>query len=80
MNMFRDILIVALIILGISIGMGNPEKWTWTGNMGSGVSRSGRRLKRLFVSFLAQTRRPILWHCLFYCPLATTLFMTRLKY
>ena len=59
----------ALIILAISLWMGQPENWNWTALGGSYVVNA--------VNFLADMRP---WSIIILFALALALFMTRLKY
>jgi hypothetical protein len=69
MNQFRDITMLALIILAISLLVGQPENWTWTA-IGGGYLVNA-------VAFLADGRP---WTVIVLMALALALFMTRLKY
>jgi hypothetical protein len=69
MNQFRDLLMVALIILAVGLGLGQPENWTWASVGGPYVVNA--------VTFLADGRP---WTILILLALALALFMTRLKY
>jgi hypothetical protein len=69
MNQFRDLTMCALIILAISLLIGQPETWGWTAICG-GYVVSG-------VNFLADSRP---WSIIILMALALALFMTRLKY
>jgi hypothetical protein len=69
MNQFRDLLIVALIILALGLGLGQPENWTWAAAGGAYVVNA--------ITFLADGRP---WTILALMALALALFMTRLKY
>jgi hypothetical protein len=69
MNQFRDLLMVALIILAAGIGLGHPENWTWAASGGPYVVNA--------ITFLADGRP---WTILVLIALALALFMTRLKY
>ena len=69
MNQFRDITMMALIILAISLLIGQPENWTWDAICGAYVVQA--------ITFLADARP---WSVIVLMALALTLFMTRLKY
>ncbi len=69
MNQFRDLMIVALIILAISLGVGHPDTWTWVASGGAYAVNA--------LNFLTDTRP---WSIIVLVALALTLFMTRLKY
>jgi hypothetical protein len=69
MNQFRDLLMVALIILAVGLGLGQPENWTWASVGGPYVVNA--------ITFLADGRP---WTILILLALALALFMTRLKY
>jgi hypothetical protein len=69
MNQFRDLTMLGLIILAISLLVGQPENWGWTA-MGGGYLVSA-------VAFLAEGRP---WTIIVLMALALALFMTRLKY
>jgi hypothetical protein len=71
MNQFRDILMVALIILAFGLGLSSdPDTtWTWTSMCGSYVVQA--------VHWLAVTKP---WSVVILLALALSLFMTRLRY
>jgi hypothetical protein len=69
MNMFRDILIVALISLGLGLGLGDPLSWKWTAALGPQVVSA--------IMFLDQLKPFSVIVCFV---LALALFMTRLRY
>jgi hypothetical protein len=69
MNQFRDILMFAMIILAISLLVGQPENWSWAAAGGPYVVKS--------IAFLADGRP---WTVIVLLALALSLFMTRLKY
>jgi hypothetical protein len=69
MNQFRDLMILALIILAACIGLGQPDTWTWPATGGPYVVES--------VNFLAASRP---WSIVVLVAVALALFMTRLKY
>jgi hypothetical protein len=69
MNQFRDLTMVGLIILAISLLVGQPENWTWAAMGGPYAVEA--------VAFLADGRP---WSVIVLIALALTLFMTRLKY
>ena len=69
MNQFRDLTMVALIILAAGIGLGHPENWTWAAAGGPYVVNA--------ITVLADARP---WSILILAALALALFMTRLKY
>jgi len=69
MNMFRDILMIALIALALGLGFSDPNDWKWADVAGPYVVQS--------LSFLA-TAKPFSIIILF--ALALALFMTRLKF
>jgi hypothetical protein len=60
---------VAFIILGISLLVGQPENWTWDAMLGGYVVQA--------VTFLSDMRP---WSVIVLLALALSLFMTRLKY
>jgi hypothetical protein len=59
----------AMIILAISLLIGQPENWTWTAICGGYVVNA--------INFLAEARP---WSIIVLMALALALFMTRLKY
>ena len=69
MNQFRDITMMALIILSLGLLIGQPEDWTWAAVGGSYVVNT--------LNFLAEGRP---WSIIVLMALALTLFMTRLKF
>jgi len=69
MNQFRDILMAAMIILAISLLVGQPENWGWTALGGTYLVQA--------VYFLTEGRP---WTIIVLMALALALFMTRLKY
>ena len=69
MNQFRDITMMALIILAIGLLVGQPENWTWAAAGGAYVVDA--------INFLAEGRP---WSVIILMALALTLFMTRLKF
>jgi hypothetical protein len=69
MNQFRDLLMLAMIILAISLFVGHPETWTWD-------SAGGPRLVSA-IMFLTDTRP---FSVIILLALALALFMTRLKF
>jgi hypothetical protein len=69
MNQFRDITMMALIILAIGLLVGQPENWTWAAAGGAYVVNA--------INFLAEGRP---WSVIVLMALALTLFMTRLKF
>jgi len=69
MNQFRDLTMMALIILAVSLLIGQPENWTWDAILGGYMVNA--------INFMAQTRP---WSVIILMALALTLFMTRLKY
>jgi hypothetical protein len=69
MNQFRDITMMALIILAIGLLVGQPENWTWAAVFGGHVVTA--------ITFLANGRP---WSVIVLMALALALFMTRLKY
>ena len=69
MNMFRDLLMAGLIILGVSVAGGDPTSWTWPQIGGPYLQQS--------INFLADYRPYSYMLCF---ALALALFMTRLKY
>ena len=69
MNQFRDLMIVALMILAISLGVGHPDTWTWVASGGPYVVNA--------LNFLTDFRP---WSIIILVALALALFMTRLKF
>jgi hypothetical protein len=69
MNQFRDLTMLALIILAIGLLIGHPENWTWAASGGAYVVNA--------ITFLADGRP---WSVIVLLALALALFMTRLKY
>ncbi len=69
MNQFRDITIVVLVILAASLGLGNPENWTWDAMCGPYVVNA--------VTMLSDARP---WSVIILMALALSLFMTRIRY
>jgi hypothetical protein len=69
MNQFRDILMLAMIILAISLGVGHPENWTWETPAGPYAVQA--------VTWLTDLRP---WSILLLLALALALFMTRLRF
>jgi hypothetical protein len=69
MNQFRDLTMVGLIVLAISLILGEPENWTWPAVGGPYLVDA--------VTFLTEFRP---WSILVLFALALTLFMTRLKF
>ena len=69
MNQFRDITICALVILAVSLEVGQPENWNWAAAGGAYVVNA--------IAFLAEGRP---WSVIILIALALALFMTRLKY
>ncbi len=69
MNMFRDLLMTALIALGITLAISDPLDWRWIAAAGPYVVQA--------IDFMVTTR-PFSYIICF--ALALTLFMTRLKY
>jgi hypothetical protein len=69
MNMFRDLLTLALIAIGISLVYGDPNSWQWPDSCGPYVAQA--------VTFLADARP---WSVVISLVLALSLFLTRLKY
>ena len=69
MNQFRDLLMLAMIALGIGLLVGQPENWTWASAGGAYVVNA--------IDFLAAGRP---WSILVLFALALALFMTRLRF
>jgi hypothetical protein len=69
MNQFRDLTMMAMIILAISLLVGQPENWNWVTMLGPYAVQG---LYYLVVG------RP--WDIIILFALALALFMTRLKY
>ena len=69
MNQFRDITLVGMIVLAISLAVGQPENWGWV-KLGGPYA-----LQTLY--FLTEGRP---WTIIILLALALALFMTRLKY
>jgi len=69
MNQFRDIAMLAMIILAIALTVGDPDSWGWVKIAGPWAVEG---LYDLTVS------RP--WSPVILLALALTLFMTRIKY
>ena len=69
MNMFRDLLMSAMIILAIGLSVGHPENWNWAATGGAYVVKA--------VTFMTDARP---WSVIVLMALALALFMTRIKY
>lgn len=69
MNQFRDITMMTLIVLAISLLVGGPENWTWPAVGGAYLVNA--------INFLTEFRP---WSVIVLLALALTLFMTRLKF
>ena len=69
MNQFRDLTMIGLIILAISLLIGQPENWTWPAVGGPYLVNA--------VTFLTEFRP---WTIIVLLALALTLFMTRIKF
>ena len=69
MNQFRDIMIVALMALGMGIEVTDPKDWTWAAVGGHYVVDS--------LQFLGDYQP---WTPIILFALALALFMTRIKY
>ena len=69
MNQFRDLLMMAMIILAIGLLVGQPENWTWASAGGAYVVNA--------LNFLAEGRP---WTVIVLLALALALFMTRLRF
>jgi hypothetical protein len=69
MNQFRDLMIIAFVALALSIGISDPDDWTW-------AVRGGAYLVNA-LHFLSITRP---WSVIVLMALALALFMTRIKY
>ncbi|MEJ0000134.1 MAG: hypothetical protein WDO13_13775 [Verrucomicrobiota bacterium] len=69
MNQFRDLTMVAFIVLALGLGLGHPENWTWAATGGPYVVNA--------VNFLSDARP---WSIVVLLALALALFMTRIKY
>jgi hypothetical protein len=73
MNMFRDLAMMALIILGAGLSFTDPATWTWISVLGPQVAPYVSQS----VDFLSATRP---FSNLFCYALALALFMTRIKF
>ena len=69
MNQFRDLTIVALVALGLGIGLTDPDDWTWAAAGGAYVVNA--------LHFLAITKP---WSVIILMAMALAIFMTRIKY
>ena len=69
MNMFRDILIFALMAFGLGLAVSDPTDWKWIDLLGSGPVQA--------LLFIGQAKPFSVIICF---ALALALFMTRLKY
>jgi hypothetical protein len=69
MNQFRDLTMIAMIILAIALLLGQPENWTWVA-VGGPYAMQG-------LTYLVEARP---WDIIILMALALALFMTRLKY
>jgi hypothetical protein len=69
MNQFRDLTMVAMIILAIGLLVGDPDSWGWV-KLGGPYA-----IEALY--FLTNSRP---WDIIILFALALALFMTRLKY
>jgi hypothetical protein len=69
MNMFRDLAILFLLALGISLTISNPDDWKWIDVCGPYVVQA--------IAFMVLTKPMSIIICM---ALALALFMTRLKY
>jgi hypothetical protein len=69
MNQFRDLLIVALVALGLGIGLTDPDSWTWAAAGGAYVVNA--------LHFLA-IMKP--WSVIVLMAIALAVFMTRIKF
>lgn len=69
MNQFRDILMMAMIILAIALEVTDPDSWNWV-KLGGPLA-----VQALYYLTLG---RP--WDVIILFALALALFMTRLKY
>ena len=69
MNQFRDIMIVALLALGIGVEVTDPKDWGWAAAGGPYVVNS--------LDFLGDYKP---WTPIILFALALALFMTRIRY
>ena len=69
MNQFRDLLMMALIILAIALEVGDPDSWSWV--------KLGGTYAEQALYWLIQGKP---WDICILLALALALFMTRLKY
>jgi drug/metabolite transporter superfamily protein YnfA len=69
MNQFRDIMMMAMIILAVGITVSDPEGWTWAAAGGAYVVNA--------LHFLAATKP---WSVVILLALSLALFMTRIKF
>jgi hypothetical protein len=69
MNQFRDLLMMALIVLALGIGLSDPDDWTWAAAGGAYVVNA--------LHFLAIAKP---WSPIVLLALALALFMTRIKF
>ena len=69
MNMFRDILILALVALGAGLWFGQPDTWKWPDACGPYAVQ--------FVTYASEGRP---WTIILCGAIALALFMTRLRY
>ena len=69
MNMFRDIGILVLLVLGAALAFTNHDDWTWAAAGGPYLAEA--------INFLSASRP---FSTLICFALSLTLFMTRLKY
>jgi hypothetical protein len=69
MNQFRDILWVALLALGLGVGLTNPDDWSWASIGGAHVLNA--------LHFLSITKP---WCVVILLAVSLAIFMTRIKY
>jgi len=69
MNQFRDLTMMALIILAIGLLVGNPDNWGWV--------KLGGPMAEQALYWLIQGKP---WDIIVLFALALAIFMTRLKY
>jgi hypothetical protein len=69
MNQFRDLTILAFVVLALSITLSDPDDWNWAAAGGAYVVNA--------LHFLAISRP---WSIIVLMALALALFMTRIKY
>ena len=69
MNQFRDLMIGALLVLGMGVELTDPKDWTWADVGGPYVVNA--------LNFLSDFKP---WTPIILFALALALFMTRIKY